>query len=600
MNSNFAEANIIMEQLTFIDKNIYDIDKKISDANFLRWFEPLIQALKDLNGAASPEAVRNQIIANLNLPDDIVNETRGKTGSKKFDNEVAFARQYLVFEEIIDSSVYGLWALTEKGKTTSMTLELASKIFYKWVKIHAERRKSGIVARESNEKYYWLYVPGTGADKWDEFYEQGLMAIAWDKLGDLTKYPDRDAIREKVKEIYGTKGTKQISLKSWSFLNALREGDIVFARKVLEKGLHEIVGRGIVESDYIFQSDRNEYKHVRKVKWTHKGSWEYPGKSVSNTLANISQYTDYIQKLELLIVGDSNDLASDYEIEYEKYSDTDFLCEVFIASEQYEILINLIRKKKNLILQGAPGVGKTFMAKRLAYSIIGERDTSRVMMVQFHQSYSYEDFIMGFRPTKEGFELAEGPFYTFCKIAQDDLERDYFFIIDEINRGNLSKIFGELLMLIENDKRGERLRLLYSNELFSVPENVYIIGLMNTADRSLALIDYALRRRFAFYEVKPGFDSSGFLSLVDNFGHMKFKMLVECVKKLNEEISKDESLGEGFQIGHSYFCVEDEITNEWLSAVINFEILPLLYEYWFDEKSKVESWKNKLHGVLYD
>ena len=128
--------------------------------------------------------------------------------------------------------------------------------------------------------------------------------------------------------------------------------------------------------------------------------------------------------------------------------------------EEYEILKRLLLKKKNLILQGPPGVGKTFAARRLAYSIMQVKDSERVMMVQFHQSYSYEDFIMGFRPTKEGgFELVPGPFYEFCKKAKDDLDNDYFFIIDEINRGNMSKIFGELLMLIETDKRGESIRL---------------------------------------------------------------------------------------------------------------------------------------------
>lgn len=156
-----------------------------------------------------------------------------------------------------------------------------------------------------------------------------------------------------------------------------------------------------------------------------------------------------------------------------------------------------MKTKKNIILQGAPGVGKTFAAKRLAYAIMGEMNSSRVMMVQFHQSYCYEDFVMGFRPSKDGFELTSGPFYQFCKTAQIDNEHDYFFIIDEINRGNLSKIFGELL--IEKDKRGEKMRLLYSNEQFAVPRNVHIIGMMNTSDRSLAMIDYALRRRFAFF-----------------------------------------------------------------------------------------------------
>ena len=307
-------------------------------------------------------------------------------------------------------------------------------------------------------------------------------------------------------------------------------------------------------------------------------------------------------ELELLIGdnGNTNELKLEEELKYKEYSKDDFLSEVFLDPAQYEILANLLKKKRNLILQGAPGVGKSFAAKRLAYSIIGVSDTSRVMTVQFHQSYSYEDFIMGFRPTKDWFELAQGPFYTFCKNAQEDLERDYFFIIDEINRGNLSKIFGELLMLIENDKRGERLRLLYSNELFSVPKNVYIIGLMNTADRSLAMIDYALRRRFAFYDMEPAFDSSGFLTIIERSNNDRFALLIERIKELNEAISKDESLGDGFRIGHSYFCTDDEISDYWLASIIDFEILPLLNEYWFDEKAKIERWAKKLRGVLSD
>src|SRR5699024_7598761 len=168
-------------------------------------------------------------------------------------------------------------------------------------------------------------------------------------------------------------------------------------------------------------------------------------------------------------------------------------------------LVALVQNKKNVILQGAPGVGKTYVAKRLAYSMMGEKDPNRVMMVQFHQSYTYEDFIMGFRPSENGFELKRGAFYKFCKLAEIDSEREYFFIIDEINRGNLSKIFGELFMLIENDKRGAELQLLYTDEKFSVPSNIYIIGMMNTADRSISILDYALCRRFPFYVMCDGF-----------------------------------------------------------------------------------------------
>ena len=264
--------------------------------------------------------------------------------------------------------------------------------------------------------------------------------------------------------------------------------------------------------------------------------------------------------------------------------------------------MNVLRSKKNVILQGAPGVGKTFVAKRLAYSMMGAKDVDRVMMVQFHQSYSYEDFIEGFRPSAAGFELTKGAFYSFCKKAAEDEDNDYFFVIDEINRGNLSKIFGELFMLIENDKRGpkNKLQLLYSRELFYVPSNVYLIGMMNTADRSLAMLDYALRRRFAFVDLRPGFGSDGFAEYRDGLSSPKFNELVSCVVRLNAAIADDDSLGEGFCIGHSYFCgirVED-VTDAALSAIVEFELVPLLREYWFDEPSKVREWADALRRAI--
>lgn len=211
----------------------------------------------------------------------------------------------------------------------------------------------------------------------------------------------------------------------------------------------------------------------------------------------------------------------------ESYSKEDFLSEVYMTSEKYDSLKGLLLNKKNIILQGAPGVGKTFAAKRLAYSIMGVKDESRVEFIQFHQSYSYEDFIMGYKPSGEGFELQNGIFYKFCQKASNNQEVPYFFIIDEINRGNMSKIFGELLMLIEKDYRGKKLTLAYNGLPFSVPKNVYIIGMMNTADRSLALIDYALRRRFSFFAMEPGFSSDGFRQYLDSFNDDTFYALIE-------------------------------------------------------------------------
>lgn len=263
-------------------------------------------------------------------------------------------------------------------------------------------------------------------------------------------------------------------------------------------------------------------------------------------------------------------------------------------------LVGVLVRKKNIILQGAPGVGKTYVAKRLAYSVMGVKDASRVMMVQFHQSYSYEDFIMGYKPEGAQFALKTGVFYNFCERARQDSTRDYFFIIDEINRGNLSKIFGELLQLIEADYRGEQTLLAYSQEAFSVPKNLYLIGMMNTADRSLAMIDYALRRRFSFFEMAPGFTSERFKAYAESIQNETFDEVVGQLIRLNKEISDDPALGKGFRIGHSYLCTRDEQSDisEWLRSVVEYDILPTLQEYWFDDGERLERWEHELRSVF--
>ena len=280
------------------------------------------------------------------------------------------------------------------------------------------------------------------------------------------------------------------------------------------------------------------------------------------------------------------------------YTKDDFLEEVYMTETRYENLVTVLRNKKNIILQGAPGVGKTFAAKRLAYSMMGEKDESRIEFVQFHQNYSYEDFMMGYKPVEDGFELKYGIFYRFCQKAANQPDKDYFFIIDEINRGNMSKIFGELLMLIERDYRGTKATLAYNGLTFSVPRNLYIIGMMNTADRSLAMIDYALRRRFSFFEVDPGFDSDGFIQYQNSLNNETLNELVARVKDLNKEIALDKSLGKGFCIGHSYFCGRDVCTEEWLHSIVDYDILPMLSEYWFDDATKLHRWENILQGVF--
>ncbi|NLX91922.1 MAG: EVE domain-containing protein [Firmicutes bacterium] len=298
------------------------------------------------------------------------------------------------------------------------------------------------------------------------------------------------------------------------------------------------------------------------------------------------------------LVREENPVAPKETIE--TYSKDKFLEEVFMTGERFDTLVSLLINKQNLILQGAPGVGKTFAARRLAYAVMKEKDDSRIEFIQFHQNYSYEDFIMGYKPQGEGFDLQYGIFYRFCQRAANMPDKPFFFIIDEINRGNISKIFGELLMLIEKDYRGKKATLAYNGMSFTVPKNLYIIGMMNTADRSLAMIDYALRRRFSFFEMEPGFNSDGFKAYQAGFDNDTFNTLIERIKELNKEIAADSSLGKGFCIGHSYFCGQKECTDNWMMEVVEYDILPMLSEYWFDEPTKLQRWGNILRGVFND
>ena len=296
------------------------------------------------------------------------------------------------------------------------------------------------------------------------------------------------------------------------------------------------------------------------------------------------------------LIREENPVSS--KASFEAYTKSDFLDEVYMTEKRYESLVAVLRNKKNIILQGAPGVGKTFAARRLAWSMMGEKDDDRIEFVQFHQNYSYEDFMMGYKPVGDGFELKYGIFYRFCQKAANQPDKEFFFIIDEINRGNMSKIFGELLILIEKDYRGTKATLAYNGLSFSVPKNLYIIGMMNTADRSLAMIDYALRRRFSFFEVEPGFDSEGFIQYQNGLNNEMLNELINKVKDLNREITLDKSLGKGFCIGHSYFCGRDVCTEEWLHSIVEYDILPMLREYWFDDTSKLQRWENILQGVF--
>ncbi|MBO2008664.1 AAA family ATPase [Hymenobacter negativus] len=286
------------------------------------------------------------------------------------------------------------------------------------------------------------------------------------------------------------------------------------------------------------------------------------------------------------------------------YTRADALAELFITETELEATLAGLERRRNLLLQGPPGTGKTFLARRLAWLMLGAQDERHIELVQFHPSYGYEDFMLGFRPDAEGrFHLVRGVLPLLCQRAAADPGRPYFLLIDEVNRGNIPRIFGELLLLLEADKRGpaHALRLPYAPPdapRFFVPDNLYVIGTLNLADRSLSPLDYALRRRFAFVALGPQFGSplQRFLKS-RQVPYALIEQLCARMQALNQTIADDPELGPDFEIGHSYFCqppVQPQQAATWLRAIMEQEIGPLLADYWREQPATAATQLRKL------
>ena len=511
---------------------------------------------------------------------------------------------------IMDIDPFTIFGLFNKGLKDENRIKILTAIAELFELSHdVPTSFDSIPVLNTQNATYYLFYADRGDSDIDDLWELFVTALAYsenstsENKDHFSRYFDKVINRKNNGNAKITMGLYWIAPNSFLNLDSRNRWYIYESGKLPLELVYKLprIHSKISASDYFsivdslknyLDSPQSELKNFKELSFE---AWKY-----SEQVNKEEQAKKEVSESS----APTYNLASEDTKEFEKgdtsYAREDFLKEVFVSAEDYDRLATILRLKKNIILEGAPGVGKTFIADRLAYSLMGEKAIDRVKMVQFHQSYSYEDFIMGFRPSASGFELRKGPFYQFCKQAEGDESNDYFFIIDEINRGNLSKIFGELFMLIEMDKRGRDLQLLYSDEQFSIPENLYIIGMMNTADRSLAMLDFALRRRFAFFELKPGFDSDGFKDYQSNLRNDQFDTLLNTVKHLNEIIASDESLGEGFCIGHSYFCnlIPNSIDQQVLSSIVEYELIPLLKEYWFDEPSLVREWSSNLRSAI--
>jgi MoxR-like ATPase len=453
----------------------------------------------------------------------------------------------------------------------------------------------------------WLIALGRNADQFESCYREGVIAIGWGALGDLMAYSTLEELVAKLQSVRADgKNPVNDALACWQFVHEMRIGDAVYVKR----GRDRVIAHGVVRSEYRHVPGRPVLPNVREVTWKVRGEWRPSEKQLSmKTLTEIGRYPGLLTDIRAAI-GEEPAADTDPDDTPETaepiapYALADADKDLFLGRERLEELVSLLRYKKNMILQGPPGVGKTFVATRLAYLLIKSKNKEQIARVQFHPSYSYEDFVQGLRPVESGgFARQDGPLLRFCKDALEDQDSDYVLIIDEINRGNISKILGELLSLIEADKRSPEyaLQLAYSRDNeppFHVPPNLHIIGMMNTADRSIALIDYALRRRFVFVDIEPAFETPAFASEMARLGVPTAlrESIAGKMKSLNEQIRLDPGLGRGFEIGHSYFCVANAVYDDaWFSRIVEFEIGPLLREYWCDNPTRIE----QLEALLY-
>ena len=604
------------------DKDLYDfygellhiLDSKSQDNSFEAVKAAMIEKLEDNNRFVNKKqgksylwiGTKDGLIGDTGCHYEIVSDNDKKAGHKKDYVYVEMhheGKEAKHFKELRDIEgvksfkwlVYGErlndegWNIKDKP-LDELTDELVQALCELDDVIGAKAReiiKANDETLLEGEQYYWLNAN-------PKYWKVDSMAVGEEQS--YTAYNDKGNRRQIFKYFkavkpgdklicYETTPTKRIKAlcEITKSLHTDKDGDEVFDFRIIERAKYQVHWSEFVKHDKFKDSEacrgaQGSLYHLTK-----------------------EEYDFLVEQTHRNTEGETTP-AEEPEPEYKSYSFETDEDKPFISKEEFYGLVKQLEYNKNIILQGAPGVGKTFLARKIAYQMMEEENDAHIAMVQFHQSYSYEDFIQGIRPTKDGFRVKNGIFYKFCKTAIQHPKEKYFFIIDEINRGNISKVFGELMMLIEADKRNDKyaISLTYSeddDDLFYLPENLYIIGCMNTADRSLAHIDYALRRRFSFIKLRPEFGDAFIAFLVGMGIPASFADKVcEKLNKVNAIIQANPLLTEGKMIGHSYFCAynQGQTPEIWWDNIMKYKVLPYIEEICFDEEDQYQKIKDIL------
>lgn len=421
--------------------------------------------------------------------------------------------------------------------------------------------------------------------------ENKVIAIGWKEMQDLTDIlQDRESYKEKYAKVYQDASKAKIAGDAgqlYRFVNEAQIGDYV----VYPTMFNREINIGILKGNYFYKENESEYPQQRKVEWIKNIPRTSLSQGALNEIGSLKSFfmiKNYFNEYIDIIEDENKKNIEKYSEEIEKLNINGILFNIFQPEELINDMLYMLNYKKNIILAGTPGVGKTHNALEIIKLMeldkgneIDVKSSERVVFTQFHQNYGYEEFIEGITLQDGKTDIKNGIFKKIIDAAKYDLDNNYYIIIDEINRGNISKVFGELLMCIENDKRNEEysIKLLYSNTDFYVPSNIYIIGTMNTADRSLALVDYALRRRFAYFKLEPAFDNVNFINYLDP--NIKDTVIV-TMKYINSKLM-NRFQNNNFNIGHSYFIRNDKkLTENDLEKIFKYEIIPLIKEYFFD------------------